>query len=205
MSDTVLIAFGLFALVASITPGPNNLMLLASGVNFGYRRTIPHMLGVTLGFLIMLLVVGLGLAEFFARAPVFYRIVRWAGALYLVYLAIRIATSGPAATDNTGANKAKPFGFIAAAMFQWVNPKAWAMAVTAFSAYVPAGTTPTWILLVAILFALIGVPCVSSWVLFGTVLKRWLHEPRTARVFNVVMALLLIASLIPMMDAAKPN
>lgn len=205
MSGTILAAFGLFALVASITPGPNNLMLLASGVNFGFRRSIPHMLGVTLGFLAMLLVVGLGLAEFFARAPTFYRVVRWAGALYLIYLAIRIATSGPAKVETEGPNKSRPFGFFAAFMFQWVNPKAWAMAITAFSTYVPAATAPAWILAVCLLFPLINLPCISTWVLFGTILKRWLHEPRSARVFNVVMALLLIASLAPMMDAGSPN
>ncbi len=205
MNSNILLAFGLFALVASITPGPNNVMLLASGVNFGFKRTIPHMLGVTVGFMAMLLVVGYGLAEFFERSPLFYEIVRWAGAIYLIYLAYRIATSGPAVSDPQQANKSKPFGFVAAFMFQWVNPKAWAMAVTAFSTYLPAGAAAGWIAGLALLFPLINLPCISTWVLFGAMLKRWLHKPRIARVFNVVMALLLLASLLPMLDAGGPN
>ena len=205
MTTAILIAFSLFALVSSITPGPNNVMLLASGVNYGFRRTIPHMLGVTLGFSVMLVVVGLGLAEFFLRVPGFYRVLRWAGALYLVYLAVRIATSGPVMTDSDRANKSRPFGFMAAALFQWVNPKAWVVAVTAFSAYVPAGTSSTWILVFGGLFALVNIPCISTWVLFGTILKHWLHEPRTARIFNVVMAVLLLVSLLPMLDAGASN
>lgn len=205
MSTAILVAFCLFALVSSITPGPNNVMLLASGVNYGFRRTIPHMLGVTVGFSVMLVMVGLGLAEFFLRAPGFYRVLRWAGALYLVYLAVRIATSGPVTTDTDSANKSRPFGFMAAALFQWVNPKAWVVAVTAFSAYVPAGTSSTWILAFGLLFAMVNIPCISIWVLFGTLLKHWLHEPRTARIFNVVMAVLLMVSLLPMLDAGAGN
>lgn len=205
MTGAVLVAFSLFALVASITPGPNNVMLLASGVNFGYKRTIPHMLGVTLGFMAMLLVVGFGLAEFFARSPGFHRLVRWAGAGYLVYLAYRIASTGPAVADPASAEGSKPFGFGAAFMFQWVNPKAWAMAITAFSTYLPAGTAVGWIAALALLFPLINLPCISAWVLFGALLKRWLREPRIARVFNVVMAILLLASLVPMLDADGPN
>jgi threonine/homoserine/homoserine lactone efflux protein len=205
MTTAILVAFSLFALVSSITPGPNNVMLLASGVNYGFRRTIPHMLGVTIGFSVMLVMVGLGLAEFFLRAPGFYRVLRWAGALYLVYLAARIATSGPVTTDTDGANKSRPFGFLAAALFQWVNPKAWVVAVTAFSAYVPAGTSSTWILAFGLLFALVNIPCISIWVLFGTILKHWLHEPRTARIFNVIMAVLLMVSLLPMLDAGARN
>jgi threonine/homoserine/homoserine lactone efflux protein len=205
MTTAILFAFSLFALVSSITPGPNNVMLLASGVNYGFRRTLPHMLGVTVGFSVMLVMVGFGLAEFFLRAPGFYRVLRWAGALYLLYLAVRIATAGPVTTDTGGANKSRPFGFMAAALFQWVNPKAWVVAVTAFSAYVPAGVSSTWILVFGLLFAMVNIPCISVWVLFGTILKHWLHEPRTARIFNVVMAILLMVSLLPMLDAGAGN
>ncbi len=180
-------------------------MLLAAGVNHGFRRTIPHMLGVTVGFAIMLVLVGFGLAEFFLRAPGFYRVLRWAGAIYLGYLALRIATAGSASTDVDSTNKSRPIGFMAAALFQWVNPKAWVVAVTAFSAYVPAGASSTWILVFGLLFATVNVPCISTWVLFGTILKRWLREPRTARIFNVIMAILLLVSLAPMLDAGARN
>lgn len=205
MTSAVLIAYSLFAFVSSITPGPNNVMLLASGVNYGFRRTIPHMLGVTIGFAVMLVLVGFGLAEFFLRAPDFHRVLRWAGAIYLVYLALRIATSGPAATDTDSAATSRPFGFLAAALFQWVNPKAWVVAVTAFSAYVPAGASSIWVLAFGLLFAVVNIPCISIWVLFGTILKRWLREPRTARIFNVIMAVLLLVSLLPMLDAGAGN
>jgi threonine/homoserine/homoserine lactone efflux protein len=139
------------------------------------------------------------------KAPAFYRVLRWAGALYLIYLAVRIATSGPATPDTDHANKSRPFGFVAAALFQWVNPKAWVVAVTAFSTYVPAAASSTWILVFGLLFAVVNVPCISTWVLFGTILKRWLREPRTARIFNVVMAILLMVSLVPMLDAGAGN
>ena len=205
MTATVLIAYSIFALVGSITPGPNNVMLLASGVNFGYRRTIPHMLGIVVGFALMLLVVGFGLAEFFAHAPAFYQVVRWVGAAYMIYLALRIATSGAVATVADGTNKSRPFGVLAAALFQWVNPKAWVVAMTAFSIYVPPAVSPAWIVVAALLFALINAPCISIWVLFGTVLRHWLHEPRTARIFNAVMAILLMVSLLPMLDAGAGN
>ena len=181
------------------------MLLLASGVNYGFRRTMPHMLGVTVGFAVMLVVVGLGLAEFFLRAPGFYRVLRWVGAIYLVYLALRIATAGPASTDVGSSDNSRPFGFMAAALFQWVNPKAWVVAVTAFSTYVPPGASSTWILGFGMLFAMVNIPCISTWVLFGTLLKRWLREPRTARIFNVIMAILLLVSLAPMLDAGAGN
>ena len=205
MTTAILVAFSLFALVSSITPGPNNVMLLASGVNYGFRRTIPHMLGITIGFSVMLVMVGLGLAEFFLRAPGFYSVLRWAGAIYLVYLALRIAMSGPATADPDSAATSRPFGFLAAALFQWVNPKAWVVAVTAFSTYVPAGVSSTWVLAFGLLFAVVNIPCISIWVLFGTLLKHWLREPRTARIFNVIMAILLLVSLAPMLDAGAGN
>lgn len=198
MSNAVLVAFSAFAFVASITPGPNNLMLLASGMNYGFRATVPHMLGITIGFMIMLLAVGFGLGGLFTRYPALYTILKWVGAVYLLWLAWRIATAGPA-TDSAGASAGRPLGFIGASLFQWVNPKAWAMAVTAFSTYVPTSASWRWDLLMVGLFALINAPCISVWTLFGTTLKRWLREPRAARLFNWTMAALLLASLVPML------
>ena len=135
-SLNLLSAFVLFAFVSSITPGPNNTMLLASGVNFGVRRTIPHALGVSIGFMVMVLGVGLGLGEVFKVYPLAYTVLRYAGAAYLLYLAWKIANSGPmSATDP---QSRKPLGFWGAAAFQWVNPKAWVMAVGAITTYTPA-------------------------------------------------------------------
>ncbi len=199
----MLAAFALFAFVSSITPGPNNLMLLASGMNFGFKASVPHMLGISGGFFILLLAVGFGLGEVFARQPVTYTLMKWAGAIYLVYLAWRIANAGAVADSaDSAANveiKPKPLGFIGAALFQWVNPKAWVMAASTFSIYLPPRSG--WLMVVAAsaLFAAINLPCVSCWTLFGTHLKRWLKDPRYARVFNIVMALLLLASLVPIL------
>lgn len=196
------IALSVFAFVSSITPGPNNLMLLASGMNFGFRATIPHMLGISVGFFVMVMAVGLGLAQVFARFPIVYTVMKWLGAGYLLYLAWRIANAGVVRADNAAAATGKPLGLWGAAAFQWVNPKAWAMAVSAFAIYVPppAGwpIVPV-VLAVAALFTIINLPCVSSWALFGSALRQWLREPRYARAFNIVMALLLAATLLPML------
>lgn len=200
MPPDALIALCVFAFVSSITPGPNNLMLLASGMNFGFHGTIPHMLGISMGFFAMLVAVGFGLAEVFAHIPALYMVMKWLGGAYLLYLAWRIANAGVVRVDERTAT-GKPLGFLGAALFQWVNPKAWAMAVSAYSIYVPLPVAWTLVVTVAVIFTLINLPCVSSWAMFGTVLRRWLKEPRYARVFNVVMALLLAATLWPMFGA----
>lgn len=202
MLPEALIALSVFAFVSSITPGPNNLMLLASGMNYGFTATIPHMLGISCGFSIMAMAVGLGLSEMFARYPMVYGVMKWLGAAYLLYLAWRVANAGAVTEDATGAAKGKPLGFFGAALFQWVNPKAWAMAVSAFSIYVPVPEDWTLVLAVSALFAIINLPCVSIWALFGSGLKQWLRQPRYARTFNIVMAMLLLATLVPMVDLA---
>ncbi len=196
MTD-IIAAFGLFAFVTSITPGPNNLMLLASGMNHGFRATIPHMLGISCGFLLMLLAVGFGLGEVFARHPVIYSVMKWAGTVYLIYLAWRIANAGALTKAGAGNAHRGPLGVMGAALFQWVNPKAWVMAVSAFSIYVPPASGWTVNTAMSIFFAAVNLPCVSCWALFGSRLRRWLGEPRRARRFNIAMALLLVASLIP--------
>ena len=127
-----MLALSAFAFVTSITPGPNNLMLLASGMNYGFARTVPHMLGISVGFGVMCLAVGFGLHELFTRHPVVYEVMKWAGVAYLLYLAWRIATAG-VVSDAKGSARGKPLTLWEAAAFQWINPKAWAMAVSAFS------------------------------------------------------------------------
>ena len=203
MTIDTLVAFALFAFVSSITPGPNNLMLLASGMNFGFRASMPHMLGISGGFFILLLAVGFGLGEVFARYPITYAVMKWAGAIYLVYLAWRIANAGAVDDPSEGAAsnaiKPTPLSFAGAALFQWVNPKAWVMAASTFSIYLPPASGWAMVLAFSALFAAINLPCVSCWTLFGSKLKRWLKDPRYARVFNIVMAVLLLASLVPIL------
>lgn len=183
-----------FALVSSITPGPNNMMLMSSGANFGLRRTLPHLLGVALGFVAMVIITGAGLMQLFDAFPVSYQIMRVVSVVYLLYLAARIATAASPTSENRAGGK--PFTFTQAAAFQWVNPKAWSMALAALTAYAPMQGT-IGILLVAIVFGAINLPCVSAWAVLGQGLSRFLSQPRRIRAFNYTMALLLIGSLYP--------
>lgn len=192
------LAFAVFAFVSSITPGPNNLMLLASGLNFGLRRTVPHILGIGAGFALLLGAVGLGLAELLLRWPLAYAVLKWAGAAYLLLLALRIARAGrpdPAA-------RSEALGFWAAAAFQWVNPKAWIMAVAAYTTYAEV-RTPAGVLAVALGFALINLPCLSTWALLGSRLRGWMAQGRRQQAFNIGMAALLVASLLPLLSTAQ--
>ena len=191
----LLIALTTFALVSSITPGPNNLMLMASGTNFGFRRTIPHMLGVATGFTLMIVLVGIGLMQIFAALPAAYTVIKVASVLYLLWMAWHIATAPPPSANTQAAGK--PFTFLQAALFQWVNPKAWTMAVTALSAYMPAGDRLTGLLTVACVFGAINLPSVGSWAWMGVQMRRLLSDPVKLRAFNVVAALLLVGSLWP--------
>ena len=136
LSVEILIALFSFSLVSSITPGPNNLMLLSSGVNYGFERSLPHMLGISGGFCFLLLCVGFGLGQLLENAPSLYTALKIAGAIYLLYLAFKIATSGPI---SSSVGKGVPMSFLEAAAFQWVNPKAWVMAITSMALY----STPT--------------------------------------------------------------
>jgi threonine/homoserine/homoserine lactone efflux protein len=186
----------LFALVSSITPGPNNLMLMASGANYGFRRTIPHILGVGIGFTVMVLLVGVGLMQIFDLFPVSYQILKVASVVYLVYLAWKIATA--AAPTDAKLTAGKPFTFIQAALFQWVNPKAWTMALTAISIYSPTQGFLA-VAFVAGVFGIINLPCVSLWTSLGLSLQRLLTSSVRLRAFNAVMAVLLISSLYPVL------
>lgn len=197
MSHDTLMAFALFAFVSSITPGPNNLMLLASGVNFGFRASVPHLLGITAGFMFLSASVGFGLVQIFARLPWLYAGMRWVGAAYLLYLAWNIATATHKSVGGTG--DSRPMGFWGAVAFQWVNPKAWLMAVSAFSTYVPVTSQHGVLLSAVLLFGAINLPSVTTWAVSGSHLQRVLQTRQRAVAFNLLMAGLLIASLVPML------
>ncbi|MET1078133.1 MAG: LysE family translocator [Pseudomonas sp.] len=197
MNPELLVAFIAFAFVTSVTPGPNNMMLLASGVNFGVRRSLPHMLGISLGFMLLVVAVGLGLGQLFERLPELYTVLRYLGATYLLYLAWKIARAGALQTE--GDPQAKPFTFLQAAAFQWVNPKAWVMAIGAITTYTPQENFLTNVVVIAALFALVNCPSVGLWTVAGSLLRTWLNDPRRLRIFNVGMALLLVASLYPIL------
>lgn len=183
----------LFAFVSSITPGPNNLMLMASGANFGFRRTVPHMLGVAGGFTFMLLLMGAGLSQVFETYPVLHRVMTVVSVVYMLFLAWKVANAAPVReADSTGS----PLSFLQAAAFQWVNPKAWVMAITASTVYAPEPSVKT-VVLVALIFGGVNLPSVGSWTVIGQQMARFLTNPVRLAVFNWAMAALLIASLYP--------
>ena len=198
MTYEILIALIGFAFASSITPGPNNLMLMASGANYGLWRTVPHMLGISLGHAFMVVMVGVVLLRVFEAYPILNIALKVLSAAYMLWLAWKIANAvAPAAKEVTG----KPFTFLQAAAFQWVNPKAWFMAITAISAYAPQGQG-IWVgsLIVAAVFSAINLPSVTVWAWLGVQVRRWLGSAGRLRVFNVTMAVLLVLSLYPMLE-----
>ena len=187
-------ALTLFAAAASITPGPNNTMLMASGANFGLKASLPHMAGVTVGFIGLIALCGLGLAGVFAAFPVLHEVLKWGGAAYMLWLAWKIAT---AKGLGTKAASGRPMSFLAAVAFQAVNPKGWAMALGTVSTYVPPRGFLANLLIALSIFLVINVCTVVTWTAFGVALRRFLDRPAVMRAFNVGMALLLAASLYP--------
>ena len=189
-----LVPFTLFAIAGSITPGPNNIMLTASGANFGFRRTLPHLLGVCIGFPIMALAIGLGLSRLFEEAPIIHTVLRIAGSAYLLWLAWRVATAGETETGEAGV---RPLSFLQAAAFQWVNPKAWIMVSGAISTFTMAGQAmlPQVLAMVAI-FTIVSFPSATIWTLLGMGIARVLRGPIGMRLFNVSMGAVLAASVL---------
>ena len=187
-------AFVAFAFVSSITPGPNNLMLMASGANYGFARSIPHMLGIGIGFVIMVALVGVGLIQVFDSYPASYTYLKIGSVAYLLYLALKIATASPPAQGKEC--NGKPLSFMQAALFQWVNPKAWTMALTAITVYAPSRSLEM-ILLTALVFGVVNLPSVSMWTVLGQQLQRLLRNDYQLKLFNLTMAALLVASLLP--------
>jgi threonine/homoserine/homoserine lactone efflux protein len=200
MSHSLLVAFVMFATVMFFTPGPNNIMLLSSGLTYGFRRTIPHVAGITLGFAFMVGAVGVGLGAVFIAYPILQTILKYAGAAYLVYLAWQIGMAEPSAPEQD--NSRGPMTFWGAAMFQWVNAKGWVMVIGTITAYAAIAGFPWNIAIQVVICLILGVLSCSLWALFGTALRPVLTSPKAIRAFNIVMALLLLASLYPVfMDA----
>ncbi|WP_426436115.1 LysE family translocator [Bradyrhizobium genosp. P] len=203
MSHSLMLAYVAFAVVMYFTPGPNNIMLLASGLTYGLRRTVPHIAGITVGFAFMVGAVGVGLGAIFIAYPVLQTILKYAGVAYLVYLAVVIAVAEPPSADPEDAKPGRgPMTFWGAAMFQWINAKGWVMVIGTITAYAAIAAFP-WNIAIQVGFSLIlGVVSCTAWAMFGTALRPVLTSRRAIRVFNVVMAILLLASLYPVfMDA----
>ena len=200
MSQSLLYAFIVFALVMFFTPGPNNIMLLSSGLTYGFRRTIPHIAGITIGFAFMVGAVGLGLGTVFLTYPALQTILKYAGAAYLLYLAAVIAFSGPARRGERDARG--PMTFWGAAMFQWINAKGWVIVIGTITAYAAIARFPLNIAIQTLISLLVGTVSTVVWAFFGTALRPVLTSERLVRAFNILMAILLLTSLYPVfMDA----
>ncbi|MDW6005070.1 LysE family translocator [Vibrio mangrovi] len=189
-----LYALALFAFISTFTPGPNNMMLMASGANVGFVRTLPHMLGVTFGFGAMVFLVGIGVSGIFHAFPLLHPILKWLCLAYLIYLAVKIATSRP----NISSDSYQPMTFLSAALFQWVNPKGWSMALTAVSLYNPSASIQG-LIWTAMVFIIINIPSGTTWVFAGKQISTLLRKPAHILWFNYTMAFLLVASTLPMM------
>ncbi|WP_417879766.1 LysE family translocator [Vibrio sp.] len=189
-----LLALFTFVLVSTASPGPNNIMLMTSGANIGFLRTVPHMLGVVFGFSFMVLLVGVGLMGLFQLYPVLHQVLNIACIAYLFYLALKIARAQPGSQNA----EYQPMSFFAAVNFQWINPKAWTMAITAVSVY---NTLNNWqgVLIVSLMFSLVNMPSATLWTYAGQKLKIWLNSPLRVKWFNYSMAGLLVLSIAPMM------
>lgn len=187
----------LFAAVMSLTPGPNVILVTASAATFGFRRAIPQMLGITLGFGILLMAVGLGLAGLVRAEPQLHTVLKYAGAAYLLFLAWCIARAD---AGDGAATRAKPIGFFEAALFQWINPKGWVIAVGALAAYTTVGGDPLWE--TSVIAAVNAATCfvsVAIWAAFGVAIGRLLRDRRARLAFNWSMAGLLVLSLVPVL------
>lgn len=189
-----LVPLAVFAFVSSITPGPNNIMLTSSGLIFGFVRSIPHMLGITFGFGVMLALCAVGIGSLIVAMPALHVVLKIVGSAYLLYLAWKLRSMGFSQEER---HDARPMSFAGAAVFQFVNPKAWVMAVTGVSAFLPV-VQPAWfaIALFCLVFCAINLPCVGVWAGAGAALRRYLSQPKWQRLFCAVMVVLTIYSAV---------
>ncbi|MBG2759337.1 LysE family translocator [Proteus mirabilis] len=194
MTFDIFLSLAIFSFVTSITPGPNNIMLLASGINFGLKRTMPHAIGVSLGFFVMLLAVGIGIGALIKSSPIIYNILKYLGALYLLWLAWKTAISH--SVEQNSNRQGSPLTLLEAALFQWINPKSWMMAISGITLYTSPQYPYILMLLVAIIFTLINFPCVAIWATFGHSLRERLKNPKILKLFNFIMGGLLALSAI---------
>lgn len=184
-----------FAFSSTITPGPNNIMMMSSGVNHGIKASLPHLIGICVGFPLMVLLIGLGFGVVLSNLPWLHLLIKVLGVVYLCWLAWKIASSTPTSLEGSDS---KPLNFWQAAAFQWVNGKAWVMASGAVAAFTTMqGHFYQDVIQITLAFLLMSLPCVGSWLLFGALLRRWLNQPTQQRIFNLCMALLLLLSIWP--------
>jgi threonine/homoserine/homoserine lactone efflux protein len=198
-TSTMLLSIISFAIATAFSPGPNNLMLLSSGLTFGYRKTIPHILGILIGFPIMVMAVGSGVERVFELFPKLYDVLKVLGLCYLLWMAWQIANSS-GTLSGADEKRAKPFTFVQAALFQWLNPKAWIMAITATTSFTSSSANLfVQIMIIAFIYLIIGLGSTNSWTLGGLFLQKIISNERRVKVFNVAMAILIVVSVLPFM------
>jgi len=197
VSRELAVAFMGFAVAAFYTPGPNNIMLMSSGLTFGFRRTLPHIAGITLGFAFLVLVVGLGMGAVFTAHPLLQTVLKYAGAAYLLYLALVIALAKPSSGGKP--TSGQPMTFFGAALFQWINVKGWVIVAGTITAYAAIAPYPWNMIVLAALSLLVGLTSSTTWAFFGSAMQPIVSSASAVRIFNVVMALLLVASLYPVL------
>lgn len=193
MEYDTFIALCILSFTAAFTPGPNNALVAASGANFGFRRTVPHVLGISLGFPIMIFCVGLFLGQVFQSSLMLRELLRWIGVGLLLYVAYKIATAGGL---GSSVEERRPFRFHEAALFQWVNPKGWSMAIAITSQFATPDAPMRTAAIVAMVFVFFGLTSASTWALLGVSLQRFLETEGRLKRFNVVMAVLIAGCVI---------
>jgi len=197
-SNTLIFALLSFVIATAFTPGPNNLMLLSSGLSFGYKRTLPLIIGIMIGFPLMVVAVGLGIGELFEIFPLLYNILKVVGISYLLWMAWKISqTKGTLHTSKTN----KPFTILQSALFQWVNPKAWIMAMTSTTSFISnEGDIQLQVLFIAFIYFIVGLFSTHSWTLGGVLLQKIIQQEKSLHIFNVSMALLMVFSVLPFLS-----
>lgn len=196
MDNSLVLSAAIFGLVTSVTPGPNNTYLLASGMNFGLRRSMPYLLGILSGltFIVLSIIFGLGLV--FTTFPVVYQILKWVGFAYICWMAYGVATSG---TKSAKAKTSEHVGYLKALLFQFVNPKAWIVSGSFVATYVPTGQGLLIEILLALVLVITTFPGAFIWATAGQLLSAWFSDPRKRQIFNVVAAVLLVLSMVPVL------
>ena len=184
----------LFCLVTSITPGPNNIMLMSSGLNHGVLKTVPHISGIIVGFPLMVAALGFGLGTLFLNYPVIHQVIKIAGISYLLFLAWKIANTSNA---NTGKPLKEPLTFMQAAAFQWLNPKAWVIGIGAIATFTTVGNIEIQVIIIVFTYLFVGAFSMGLWLLMGASLQKILRSQNQLKVFNITMAILLVLSIVP--------
>lgn len=195
--DSILALMG-FALVMSISPGPGNFLLLTSGVNFGFQRSLPLVLGISCGFLLIVFLVGIGLGQILKTFPLIYSVLKFICAGYVLWMAWKISRSR-SASEGSGDDMADPISFLQAALFQWVNPKAWAVALIVTVSYTTPDQYLISLIMIIAIFAAVNIPAISVWALGGVLFARIIGEGQKVVIFNRLMAVLLVGSMMPVL------